>query len=158
MSPSDQKGLNDFAKRMVKRARSLDRNLQKAIREIAAVALTELVYTTPVGSGKDPHPGKARGGWVVELNSKPAPREDNFLDQSGDATVAQGLVEIRQVDDMSDVIHIENHVPYISELNRGSSAQAPAGFVDKALMKARASMRIRSFLSDAETSGKGTKA
>lgn len=150
MSAAEKSSLASFARRMVKRARSLDQNMQQAFRETAAAALTEVVLSTPVDMSPDAkHSGQARGGWTVGVGSRPSgPSLGSKLDPQGNSTLNEGFVEIRQVNHSGQTIYIINDVPYISLLNKGSSQQAPAGFVDKALMRARATFRLRSFLAD----------
>lgn len=152
LSSDEKNGMAALANKLVKLSRSLDHNLQQAFRETCAAALTEVVMSTPVDrSPTARHPGQARGGWTVGVNSRPTtPTPGTHLDTDGNTTLQEGYVEIRQVNSADQVVYIVNDVDYIALLNAGYSGQAPAGFVDKALMKARATFRLRSFLSDAQ--------
>lgn len=138
MSPAERKGAADFARRMANLAEEVEENINDGLKEISAVALTEIVYQTPVDRRKNaPHPGQARGGWVVGANTPPVPREPGHMDEVGTDTIAEGIAELTTLYGHNNTVFIENHVPYINKLNAGSSQQAPAGFVEKALVQAR---------------------
>ena len=85
----------------------------------------EIVPATPVATGL------ARGNWRPSLNA-PSTRPLTFLDPTGAATIAR-IIAVSRSYRLGDTIFIVNRVPYIGDLNRGSSPQAPAGFVDTAI-------------------------
>ncbi|MEK9721878.1 MAG: hypothetical protein VW405_00155 [Rhodospirillaceae bacterium] len=91
-------------------------------RKIALQALEGVVNRTPVDTGR------ARGNWQT-TTGRPAIGEVAGTDQDGGSTVAAGLVPLAGLEPFSSV-WITNNVPYIEELEHGSSAQAPAGMVE----------------------------
>ena len=94
--------------------------------------LTEVIPSTPVESGK------ARSNWLVGLVQRNRSTRE-ALDKSGDAALQQGLAQINNAEP-GETIHISNNLPYIGQLNSGSSKQAPAGFVEKAYATAKTLM------------------
>jgi hypothetical protein len=94
-----------------------------------------LVEATPVDTGH------ARINWTPTV-AAPARGEIEGADPSSavDPVVALGPAS------PGDIMFITNNVPYIRRLNEGSSPQAPAGFVEKAVeraVKKREGRRLR---------------
>jgi len=94
-----------------------------------------LVEATPVDTGH------ARINWTPTV-AAPARGEIEGADPGSavDPVVALGPAS------PGDVMFITNNVPYIRRLNEGSSPQAPAGFVEKAVeraVKKREGRRLR---------------
>lgn len=97
------------------------------------IVLTSVVPRTPVDTGR------ARSNWLVGIN---APRRDAqpALDQSGQGAIAEGRALIAAVR-AGTIGFVSNNLPYINSLNRGSSPQAPAGFVQHAVDDAAEAVR-----------------
>lgn len=93
---------------------------------IARVATLELfsgvIRATPVDTGR------ARGGWQTGVGS--APEGDNKrLDKSAAKSIAE--VEQNTPAGAGQVTYLANNVPYIMNLEQGTSKQAPEGMVRK---------------------------
>jgi hypothetical protein len=88
---------------------------------------SELVNTTPVDTGR------ARSNWLPSLN-RPDGRQVG-VGQKPDTRNAIARYKL------SDTIFITNNLPYITKLNEGSSQQAPAGFVDAAILRGKQAVR-----------------
>jgi hypothetical protein len=114
--------------------------LEKALSKIA-VKLTldiaaELKKTTPVDTGW------ARANWVPEIGQRPP--ATNFEGNKPSAAEVSGQIATRSAKETAllsyDIsrgdIFLSNNVPYIERLNAGSSTQQPAGFVNRAIIKA----------------------
>lgn len=88
---------------------------------LVAELLSMIVRSTPV---KD---GYARGGWYVTTGraGTSAPRAP---DKDGGLTILAGIMALRGASPFKDVF-INNDVPYIEDLENGSSGQAPEGMV-----------------------------
>jgi hypothetical protein len=117
--------LGAFAERMRKQAADVEPALDETLRKVALVANQTLIMATPVDTGR------ARANWQVSID---APVESETVD-----TNAQGAIERNKGTIASyrgGALIIQNNVPYIGALNDGWSAQAPAGFVEKALQNA----------------------
>jgi hypothetical protein len=95
------------------------------LRKVALVANQTVIMATPVDTGR------ARANWQISI--------DTELTGEVDSTDAQGALARNQEvirGYRNGAIILQNNVPYIGALNNGSSAQAPAGFVEKALQTA----------------------
>jgi len=110
---------------MKKRGARIEKNVNRlAVRTMGAIIQTVTV-ATPVDTGR------ARGNWQASLGtgiSTTSPRTD----KSGAATIAQGISRIAARRAGQD-IHLTNNLPYIGRLDEGHSAQAPAGFIERAV-------------------------
>lgn len=143
-------GLGDFDRRMRARGRQLRVGVDKIVRTVAIVADRELVLATPVDTGR------ARSNWVVSLGSPAELPIEAYVPGSkgstsganSQAATNQAQEEINRRQTEQDV-YISNNVDYIEHLNNGSSAQAPAGFVQAAIKRAVDAVRnLRVFGSD----------
>lgn len=131
--------LGQFAKRIRRRGRNVERNVEVLVRKVALLADQTLVLATPVDTGR------ARSNWVVSLGSgtreniEPySPGEGLGAGESANASaaIAQGQSVIKSYKLRDGSIFISNNVPYIGQLNAGTSAQAPAGFIEQAVLAA----------------------
>lgn len=132
--------LGDFVRRISKRAEKVETNVNRVVREMALAVDSTVVLSTPVDTGR------ARANWLASLGAaitEPIEAED----KSGGATIAnaRGVIDQRRQD--QDIV-ISNNVPYIQRLNDGWSAQAPAGFVDKAVLAGIRSLQGKSIVKD----------
>jgi len=104
---------------------------ERTTKERARQMLERLVYRTPVDTGR------ARGGWLVGLNS--APFGEGGPDPEGSLTISEGFRVLEPLGKTfslrrflsakyTDVI-IANNVPYMKYLEAGRSQQAPSGIV-----------------------------
>lgn len=132
--------LNDFRRGIRLTADNLPKKVNKLVRKVAIVIDQALVTSTPVDTGR------ARSNWIVGINAAPSEddREPFFPGEQG-STVAQNTQA--SIDEATQrintyagseggSIYIVNSVPYIEELNNGTSKQAPANFVEEAVQKA----------------------
>lgn len=102
----------------------------------ARAAIFALVYETPVDSSK------ALSNWGLSLSGVGAYRKAFYegaggstQSQSAAATVAAAEASLARVKP-GQVLTLFNASPYIQRLNDGYSKQAPAGFIEKMLLKA----------------------
>lgn len=130
---------------------SIENESNEDVRRSAFAILSAAVVGTPVGNPtlwQQPTPppgyvgGHARRNWIVSLGS--------FADHQigvagagegaagGQAAISDGE---RVAEQFEAVTHrrliIQNNVPYITRLNEGHSTQAPANFVETAVMVGR---------------------
>lgn len=80
-----------------------------------------IVFSTPVLSGR------TRGGWRISIGTPPQEEKIN-LDPVGFDTINEQLGNLKGAGAFKDV-YIYNRTPYVDELERGSSGQAPEGMV-----------------------------
>ncbi|WP_417786757.1 HK97 gp10 family phage protein [Stutzerimonas xanthomarina] len=94
--------------------------------KIARVATLELfsgvIKATPVDTGR------ARGNWQTAAGS-PATGETDRLDKSGAEAVSE--VEAKTPAGAGQVTYLSNNLPYIADLENGTSTQAPEGMVKR---------------------------
>lgn len=124
-----------FSRRMQVVGDRIVRNTNQSVRRVALAVDQALVMGTPVDKGI------ARSNWRVGLGQAPegtlpayAPGEKLGIGESANASAAmahaQEMISRRQP---GQDIYIVNNVHYIGKLNEGSSAQAPANFVEQAI-------------------------
>lgn len=94
------------------------------MRALTLTGLTSLVLMTPVDTGR------ARGNWIVTIGASTARYTDSSLDPSGSSAISAGFQTITSAKaNPFTIIYLQNNLPYIEELERGSSTQAPNGMV-----------------------------
>lgn len=133
-------GLRDLAKSVRKKARLLEKNADILTKNIAYNIHIVLAQATPIDTGR------AVSNWRVSLGSAKVDylpeayfpgSKRSTADQNIDAAVLQAKVAIAAYQ-FGKSLHIFNNVPYIDDLNRGSSGQAPTGFIQSSLLAGRA--------------------
>lgn len=132
------------------RADEADRNINRTVRKVAEAVVSTVTLATPVDTGR------ARSNWFASLGS---PRDDVLQDAyvpggvgplrtsvprsqgvntgAVNAAIAIGLARsVISARQRGTDIWLVNNLDYIGDLNRGSSAQAPAMFVQQAANEA----------------------
>lgn len=152
-------GVETFVRRINRRADNLGKNVERTKRAAARAMLRAVVVATPADTGR------ARSNWKVGVGTVPPEAYRRTAYFPG---VKLGLKERRNADRATDVgnakiatskaanpIFIVNNAPYIGKLNSGSSKQAPAGFIEKALSAGGAKVRSARRLLDVEDIWRG---
>jgi hypothetical protein len=124
--------LQQFSAKMRKLAADIPVNAQRNFRQTVLVIDQALVTSTPVDTGR------ARSNWIV--GSGPSSRAIDAY-APGEAGSTRGpntraaIAQAKAFLDSTDitVVYISNNLNYIVYLNEGSSAQAPAGFIEAAV-------------------------
>jgi len=111
-----------FNKRMKKIGALVTENVGAGHRATALVVDQAVVLATPVDTGR------ARANWRASSGSSDFKTYES-VDFNSALTQARAVIE----GDRTGVIYITNNLDYIGSLNDGSSAQAPAGFVEQAV-------------------------
>jgi hypothetical protein len=116
--------------------KALDRVSERTIIKITLDIVANLIETTPVDTGW------ARANWVPALGAPYVASLDGIRPTTQMATSAAG----EQSSKLAGVaggyrleqgkVFISNNVPYILDLNAGSSSKAPVAFVQRAIVKA----------------------
>lgn len=107
--------------------KKVEGTLTDRVRAVALDASTGIILATPVKSGR------ARANWNISVN-----RID--LTTSADTILRDIVSRVKEATanfKVTDVFNLTNNLPYIRRLNDGYSKQAPASFVEKALMVAK---------------------
>lgn len=98
------------------------------MREMSEEVGKQVVPDTPVDTGH------ARANWVPSLNAPPIVPVTR-TDKTGAGTIARIATVARQMK-IGDTFYLANNVPYIEDLNQGSSPQAEPDFVGEATRRA----------------------
>ena len=116
--------------------RGLDRLTSRVVVKLTLDVTANLVETTPVDTGW------ARANWVPSIG-EPALKDLPAVGPDNSQAVASAVTEqeVARAKILGYVlkrgrVFVTNNVPYILELNDGSSTKAPAGFVQQAIAKA----------------------
>jgi len=105
------------------------KNIEKNVKGVALEIHANLTEDTPVDTGW------ARSNWVAKLG-RPSTTTVGSPGSVNPDSSTQALLEISKFQSGKGPINITNNVPYIGRLNKGSSKQAPSGFVEKAVQRA----------------------
>ena len=107
----------------------LEGAIARVTRKVSLDVTANLVETTPVDTGW------ARANWIPSVGQ---PSESPVGSKESISVVEQALgkTKVAGFKDISQKVFITNNVPYITDLNDGTSKQAPAGFVQNAITKA----------------------
>jgi hypothetical protein len=128
--------LRGFAKSIRLRGEAVVANTDEVVRRVALLIDTAVVMATPVKTGR------ARANWRAGVGAAPA--EEVPAPSSPGGGVQEALDQARSVVASyqgGSEIHITNNLPYIGRLNAGHSSQAPAGFVELAVVRAAAALK-----------------
>lgn len=120
--------LDRLEARLAEISRALVQGVERVGQRVISEIGQEIVPATPVDTGF------ARGNWRPSLGA-PSPVPVSVLDPTGAATVAR-IAAVGLQFRVGLAFYLVNRAPYIADLNRGSSAQAPAGFVQDAVERA----------------------
>lgn len=134
--------LLDLAISLERRIDKLDEEASKAAVQVALTILGDLVYVTPVDTSQ------ALSNWQVSLE-KPAsdsippyyPGEQGSTQRASAQAALDAARAVLRGKKPGDTIYLSNVLPYIRRLNDGYSAQAPAGFVERAALLGRKQAR-----------------
>lgn len=122
--------------------------INKVIIEMVIRIDSGVVFANPVDTGR------SRSNWIVSLKS-PTSEVVTGEDQGDSASpigpemaLSQGRNRLKSRKG-GDTIYLQNNTSYIEKLNNGSSAQAPANFVQKAIMEGIGSLKNRKIVGPA---------
>lgn len=127
--------LRGFAKRINKLGIDIEKNADTLVRKTAITVVSSVVLATPVDTGR------ARANWRTALGSAERGVREPFAKGKKGSTGSQNISGV--ISETQSVVagykgagsvFISNNLPYIGPLNTGTSDQAPAGFVETAVM------------------------
>ncbi len=134
--------LLDLAVSLERRVAKLDQQASDAAVQVALTVLGDLVYITPVDTSQ------ALSNWQVNLNDPASdkippyyPGEQGSTQRASAQAALQAARAVLRGKKPGDTIYLSNVLPYIKRLNNGYSAQAPAGFVERAVLLGRKQAR-----------------
>lgn len=112
-----------FGDKIKVRIRQVEEGTNARKKKLAGATLRAFVSITPIKTGR------AKAGWRASRNQ---PSRSFALRTDYEQTLQQGLTVIKRALPR-DTVYLSNNVPYITELDRGSSLQAPTGIVDNGI-------------------------
>ena len=106
----------------------IEKAAERVIKRLAFGVHSKIVVATPVDTGW------ARANWIPSIG-RPVEKAAGSREAVGAARGAQsaGVARLLIYDLSQGDIWISNNVPYIERLNQGSSPQADARFVERAI-------------------------
>jgi hypothetical protein len=152
--------LNDLATKLDNIAIIIPYLANQLKRDVVEAILSDLLQVTPVDTGK------AISNWQVQNEPLPsivdayvpAPKGrmlrgvwthlvDPQATRGANAEIAAEVAQIAlQITQPGIPLYIVNGLPYIARLNAGTSAQAPAGFTDRAVIVGKSLIDSKRFL------------
>ena len=127
-------------------SKRIEPNANRMVQDAAAAFLEEVVARTPVDTGQ------AVSSWKVGLNYQPRGTrtfspgaKGSTASANRSAVLSSELPKIRNRR-TGQTISVVNTAEYIERLNNGSSAQAPAGFIETAYIQSTRAIRRRKVL------------
>tara|TARA_R110002153_G_scaffold54447_6_gene151682 strand:- start:1158 stop:1568 length:411 start_codon:yes stop_codon:yes gene_type:complete len=122
---------------------ALDGVAEQIIKSVVLDVVANLVKA-PSEGGTPVRTGWARANWIPRIGG-PSTEAVGDEEAVGLAKAAQqiGLGSVLSYKLASGPVYISNNVPYILRLNEGSSNQAPAGFVQRAITLAATQLQSK---------------
>lgn len=113
---------------------AMEDHISDVVRKVVLDVNFELLRTTPVDTGW------ARANWAIDIGREPKASSPPVNSGAGlgraRAKQAAGQAKMASYSVTQGKVFITNNVPYIGRLNKGWSKQAPAGFIEAAVMRA----------------------
>uniref|UniRef100_A0AAU7YTK6 Tail completion protein n=1 Tax=Stenotrophomonas phage vB_SmaS_QH3 TaxID=3229738 RepID=A0AAU7YTK6_9CAUD len=132
------KSLLDLANSLERKAKAIEEAASQTAVDTALAIVGDLAYKTPVDTSQ------ALSNWQVTLDSPAtgsiSPHYPGLQGSTQRASAAETLnlaKAVLKTKKPGQAIYITNNLPYIKRLNDGYSAQAPAGFVERAVLIGR---------------------
>lgn len=128
--------MRGFSKRIKAIADGVEKNANTMMRKTVITVASAVALRTPVDTGR------ARANWQTQIGSAAGGVINSFPSGSKGSTgaAAAGVAISQATQTMQKYrqggvdVYISNNLPYIGMLNQGSSKQAPAGFIESAIM------------------------
>lgn len=116
----------DFASQMREIAENVKRSCTDGAKYTMDVVQETVIRLCPVDTGR------ARNGFHVSEGApdQQSPQMEGPFDVTGEYRIVENRKVIESSTDVDPDFYLQNTVPYVPELNAGSSAQAPAGFIE----------------------------
>lgn len=109
-------------------AQKADSDMTAVVQKVAMEAFKRVIFRTPVDTGR------ARANWGCTIGKPRAAMQIESTDKSGSATTAAMVATVQGFSGDGSVFLV-NNVPYIHELEKGSSTQSPQGMVGVTLIE-----------------------
>lgn len=127
---------------MGKQAAAIGARLHREIENAAKALILEIareLKRQPSQGGTPVDTGHARANWIPSVGQPNTTESDG----SGNAAYQSGVVAVASYKLGQGALWVANVVPYVTRLNYGYSAQAPALFVEMAIDRALTTIQAR---------------
>lgn len=111
-----------FTLDLTKFAAKANADIKLVIQKISMEAYKRIIYRTPVDTGR------ARANWGCTIGKPRTGVQVESTDQSGSTTTAAMVATVQGFSGDGSTFLV-NNLPYINELEKGSSTQSPQGMV-----------------------------
>lgn len=133
-------GFDELAKRLRENGTNFTVNLNKRTKHVARAIDSLLVKAMPVDTGRARSSVIVTVGeasYIETLEAYVPGKKGSTAGENTRAALAQAAhaLEPREI---GEEIHININIPYINALNKGSSPQATAGFIEEAIQQGAA--------------------
>lgn len=115
-------------------AAKLTATVEKAAKALVLAITANLIAATPVDTGW------ARANWIPSIGD-PVSAVAGSRESVSPADQQAGQAQVLSYKLAAGTLWVANNVPYVRFLNYGTSAQAPAGFVEVAIAQALSKVR-----------------
>lgn len=126
-------GLAEFARQLRAFKKTVVTEAEKKLRDVAMTLEEELVLRTPIDTSR------ARTNWQLTVGSPPSSEVPFTMGSRGStaseaysAAIAAATRNVAQAK-LGKPVYVANCVHYITDLNSGTSRQAPQNFVEHAI-------------------------
>lgn len=109
-------------------AQKADADMTAVVQKVAMEAFKRVIFRTPVDTGR------ARANWGCTIGKPRTVMQVESTDKSGAATTAAMVATVQGIKGDGSVFLV-NYVPYINELEKGSSQKSPQGMVGVTLIE-----------------------
>lgn len=130
--------MRGFSKRIRAIADGVEDTTNKGMRRTVLTVASAVALQTPVDTGR------ARANWQTHIGAAPTGEVTGYpkgkYGSTGAAAAGQAVAAAQAAmagygpEASGKDVYISNNLPYIGRLNEGHSEQAPAGFVEAAVM------------------------
>lgn len=103
-------------------AKKADADMVAVVHKISMEAFKRIILRTPVDTGR------ARANWGCTIGKPRTAMQIESTDKSGGTTTAAMVATVQQFNADGSVFMV-NNLPYVHELEKGSSRQSPQGMV-----------------------------
>lgn len=117
-----QTGNNTFSIDLARFAKRANVEMKLVVQKISMEAFKRIILRTPVDTGR------ARANWGCTIGSPRTPVQLDSTDKPGGPTTAAMMAEVQKFNGDGRLFMV-NNLPYIHELENGSSKKSPQGMV-----------------------------
>lgn len=128
--------LRDLATSLRVTAKAVGTGAIAAVKEVSEKVGVVVVYATPVDTSRARMNWQGSVGFPVDGVLKPYPDQPSSPNDGPRVAIESIRAATSEYTGQPEGVFITNNLDYINDLNNGSSGQAPANFVEQAILTA----------------------